>query len=96
MFITTNCPMKTSQFYDIFDTKSPLFLAPNCFFQCYLDISEIAKDNQLLLAEKIMLFFVYCEISIIFTGLTHFLPVMADGPMSFATTAIWLSISLFY
>jgi len=37
----------------------------------------MAKGSQLLLDRKSILFFAYCESGNIFTGPTHFLPVMA-------------------
>jgi len=37
----------------------------------------MAKDNEILLVLKDILFFIYCEISTIFTGATFFLQVMA-------------------
>jgi len=41
----------------------------------------MAKDSQLLMVPKYILFFAYHEISDIFTGQTQFLPVMAKGPV---------------
>ena len=40
-------------------------------------MSEIGKDSQYLLVQRIMLFFTDCEIFNIFTESTHFLQVMA-------------------
>ena len=40
-------------------------------------MSEIGKDSQYLLVQKIMLFFTDCEIFNNFTESTHFLQVMA-------------------
>jgi len=43
--------------------------------------AEIAKDCELLLVGRHTLSFAYCEILYSFTGLTHFLPVTAYGPV---------------
>ena len=44
--------------------------------------AEMAVDK-LLLVRKKYVFFIYCEISNVFTATTHFLPVMAKGLVSF-------------